>query len=189
MFQSNWIQNHSKTSQNIVPPIRTPRLMNFQTMISAFCAASCSGFSYVYCFLILQDKLFLQEIVGVRFQSLCFMQLHGQLQSCHSAVVLGAFFDQITTMEIPACTFLARHLFMFHQLLFMYGPYGSYIDDHWCIYTVHIFHTCSRIDSWSNLRESLFDHYLLVLVLGALRWGLPSWCLCLWACLGVDSCW
>ena len=64
----------------------------------------------------------------MRFQSLCFMQLHGQLQSCHSAMVLGAFFDQITAMEIPACTFLARHLFMFHQLLFMYGPYGSYID-------------------------------------------------------------
>lgn len=57
MFQSSWIQHHTKTSQNIVPPIRTPRLMNFQTMISAFCGASCSGFCYVYCFLILQDKL------------------------------------------------------------------------------------------------------------------------------------
>ena len=37
------------------------------------------------------------------------------------------------------------------------------------IYTVPIFRTCSRIDSWSNLRESLFDLYFLVLVLGALR--------------------
>lgn len=102
--------------------------MNFQTLISAMCGASCSGFSYAYCFLILQAASCQQEIVGVRFQSLCFMQLHGQLQFCHSALVLGAFFDQITTMEIPACTFLARQMFMFHQLLSMYGPYGSYID-------------------------------------------------------------
>ena len=91
-------------------------------------AASCSGFSYVYCFLILQDKLFLQEIVGVRFQSLCFMQLHGPAPILPlSCVFWGAFFDQITTMEIPACTFSGSP--------FVYVP--STIVHVWAIWELH----------------------------------------------------